>query len=63
MLLALCEENSLVTGGFLSQRARNVENISMEWHNHVDGLAGAGSILSKKLMVLHKPTKKYSAHM
>ena len=33
--LALCEWNPLVTGGFPSQRASNVESIFMSWHHHV----------------------------
>ena len=36
-LLAVCVEKS-VTGGFISQRANNAENISMPWREHVDGL-------------------------
>ena len=33
--LALCEGNPPVTGGFPSQRASNVERISMSWRHHV----------------------------
>ena len=32
--LALCEWNPPVTDGFLSQRASNMENISMPWRHH-----------------------------
>ena len=31
----LCEGNSPVTGEFPTQRASNVENVSMWWHHHV----------------------------
>ena len=34
VLLAFCEGNPPVTGGFPSQRASNVENISIWWHHH-----------------------------
>ena len=30
----LCEGNPPVTGGFPSQRASNVENVSIWWHHH-----------------------------
>ena len=33
-VLALCEVNPPVTGGFSSQRPSNAENISMSWHHH-----------------------------
>ena len=33
-LLALCEGNPLVTGGFPSQRANYVENVSISWCHH-----------------------------
>ena len=33
-LLALCEGNPPVTGEFPSQRARNAENVSIEWCHH-----------------------------
>ena len=41
----LCDGNSLVTGEFPTQRARNAENICIWWHHHgqnqfpVNGLA------------------------
>ena len=31
---SLCEMNSLVAGGFPSQRASNTENVSIWWHHH-----------------------------
>ena len=34
ILLTLCEGNPLVTGGFPSQRASNVESVSMSWSHH-----------------------------
>ena len=34
-LLALCDENSPVTGGFPSQRASNAETDSIWWRHHV----------------------------
>ena len=34
-LLALCEGNPSVTGGFPSQTASNAGNVSMEWRHHV----------------------------
>ena len=33
-LLALCEGNPLVSSGFPSQRASNMESISMSWRHH-----------------------------
>ena len=36
-LLALCEENTPVTGGFPSQMASNTGSVSMPWHNHGGG--------------------------
>ena len=36
-LLALCEGNPLVTSGFPSQRASNIENFFMSWRHPVDG--------------------------
>ena len=42
----LCEANSLVTGEFSSQRASNVENVSIWWHHHEMGnMSGSGDIL------------------
>ena len=35
LLLALSEENPPVTGGFPSQKASNVENVSLSWHHPV----------------------------
>ena len=34
-LLALGERKPLLTGGFPSQRASNLENISISWRHHV----------------------------
>ena len=34
IILALCEGNPPVTGGFPSQRASNLESIFMLWHHH-----------------------------
>ena len=34
VLLALCEWNPPVTGGFPSQMASNAENVPMEWRHH-----------------------------
>ena len=34
LLLALCEGNPLVTGGFPSQKASNAEIFSLSWHHH-----------------------------
>ena len=34
LLLVLCEGNPPVTGGFPSQRASNMESVSMLWHHH-----------------------------
>ena len=34
-LLALCDGNPLVTGGFPSQRASNMGSVSMSWRHHV----------------------------
>ena len=34
-LLTVCEGNPLVTCGFPSQRASNMENVSMPWRHHV----------------------------
>ena len=36
----LYEGNSPVTGGFLSQRASNPENVSIWWRHHVSGYVG-----------------------
>ena len=33
-LLALCEGNPPVTGGFPSQRASNIDRMFMSWHHH-----------------------------
>ena len=35
-LTGLCEGNPLVTSGFPSQRASNVEKVSIWWHHHDD---------------------------
>ena len=34
VLLALCERNPLVTGGFPSQKATNAESLFLSWHHH-----------------------------
>ena len=34
MSVALCKMNAMVIGGFPTQRASNLENISMSWHLH-----------------------------
>ena len=39
-LLALCDWNPPVTGGFPSQRASNVESMSMLWHHHEKDSSG-----------------------
>ena len=39
-LLALCEGNPLLTSGFPSQRASNVESMSMLWHHHEKDSSG-----------------------
>ena len=35
-LLALCERNPQVTGGFPSQRASDADSVSMSWPHHVN---------------------------
>ena len=35
LLLALSEENPPVTGGFPSQKANNMGNVSLSWHHPV----------------------------
>ena len=44
----VCEGNSPVTGEFPTQRARNVENISISWRHHVRtsyGVSGMGMLV------------------
>ena len=38
MLLAHCEGNPLMTGGFPSQRASNMESVSMAWRHHAKSI-------------------------
>ena len=41
----ICEGNSPVTGEFPTQRASNVENISIWWHHHVNSLRPSGKLI------------------
>ena len=43
-LLALCEGNQLVTGGFHSQRASNTGSVSTSYDHHVDAIFIEGGI-------------------
>ena len=44
--LDFCEEKSLVTGGFPSQRASNVESICMSWCHHDEFLWGIFQVVA-----------------
>ena len=54
----LCEGNLPVTGGFPSQRASNVENISISWRHHV--LANPGITTTTSVT---KPTYQLWTHI
>ena len=41
----ICEGNSSVTGEFPSQRASNVENVSIWWHHHVVALTKISNLI------------------
>ena len=52
-ITGLCELNSPVTGGFLSQRARNADNVSIWWRHHVRGFPCMGPSQYKDTLPVH----------